>query len=103
MAKKRKFRLSPVAKAEKYTKELINGEKGRGDNKQKLTDAQTSYRIGYRNAVNDQSAYRTAKRRLARRKKMNKYKSVNGQMITIHLKNKPKRKGKRYKARRRFR
>lgn len=65
---KRKFISSPVAKAEKYTKELINGERGKGDNKEKLTEGQTAFRLGYRTAVNDTRKYRKLKANLRRRK-----------------------------------
>ena len=66
---RRKFIKSPVAKAEKYTKELINGERGKGDNKEKLSEGQTAFRLGYRTAVNDTRKYRKLKRNLAKRRK----------------------------------
>lgn len=69
MARRRKFISSPVAKAEKYTKELINGERGKGDNKEKLSEGQTAFRLGYRTAVNDTRKYRKMKRNLAKRRK----------------------------------
>ena len=66
---KRRFISSPVAKAEKYTKELINGERGKGENKEKLSEGQTAFRLGYRTAVNDTRKYRKMKRSLAKRRK----------------------------------
>ena len=102
MAKKKFTISSPVAKAEKYTKELINGERGKGDNKEKLSEGQRNFRLGYRTAVNDTRQYRKTRKALAKRRKAKRNSYSKGEKTIIHLHSKPrnKKKGKKFRAKR---